>query len=190
MDRTWRRESSGCTGRCSKAAIGRSRRGAATNLKADGSKRALGIAALEDKIVQHALATVLGAIFAVPGNLQRLAGFRRAVCRAWLQALRSRSQLARLPWSRFARLVALFIPLVRQLHLYHNAFASLLKARAVCGNAASTDPCGGSGATPIPTATGIGLVHPARSELIFVKRRRATETQRKTFLVFLCASAA
>lgn len=127
MDRTWRRESSGCTGRCSKAAIGRSRRGAATNLKADGSKRALGIAALEDKIVQHALATVLGAIFAVPGNLQRLAGFRRAVCRAWLQALRSRSQLARLPWSRFARLVALFIPLVRQLHPYHNAFASLLK---------------------------------------------------------------
>jgi hypothetical protein len=34
-----------------------------------------------------------------------------------------------------------------------NALASLPEARAVCGNAARTDLCGGTGATPFPTAT-------------------------------------
>ena len=83
MDRTWRRESSGCTGRCSKAAIGRSRRGAATILKADGSKRALGIAALEDKIVQHALATVLGGLDTLiftAGIGENAAPIRKRIC--------------------------------------------------------------------------------------------------------------
>lgn len=56
--------------------------------------------------------------FAVPGNLQRLAGYRREVCRAWRQSLKRRSQRSRLAWDRFARLVDLYIPQVRQLHPY------------------------------------------------------------------------
>lgn len=56
--------------------------------------------------------------FAVPGNLGRLQGLRREVCRAWLQSLKRRSQKSRLDWGRFARLVTLFIPQVRQLHPY------------------------------------------------------------------------
>lgn len=56
--------------------------------------------------------------FAVPGNLQRLAGYRREVCRAWRQMLTRRSQRAHMVWDRFARLVDLYIPQVRQLHPY------------------------------------------------------------------------
>lgn len=56
--------------------------------------------------------------FAVPGNLQRLAGYRREVCRAWRQMLTRRSQRAHMAWDRFARLVNLYIPQVRQLHPY------------------------------------------------------------------------
>lgn len=56
--------------------------------------------------------------FAVPGNLGRLEGFRREVCRAWRQSLKRRSQKSRLDWGRFARLVSLFIPTVRQKHAY------------------------------------------------------------------------
>lgn len=56
--------------------------------------------------------------FAVPGNLQRLAGYRREVCRAWRQSLKRRSQRAHMAWDRFARLVDLYIPQVRQLHPY------------------------------------------------------------------------
>jgi len=56
--------------------------------------------------------------FAVPGNLHRLRAFRRAVGRAWRQALRRRSQRGRLPWQRFAHLLRLYLPPVRQLHPY------------------------------------------------------------------------
>ena len=43
---------------------------------------------------------------AVPDNLVRLNSFHKEVCRAWLAALRRRSQRQRMPWSRFKRLVA------------------------------------------------------------------------------------
>jgi RNA-directed DNA polymerase len=56
--------------------------------------------------------------FAVPGNLDRLQGFRREVCRAWRQSLKRRSQKSRLDWGRFARLIDLFIPVVRKQHPY------------------------------------------------------------------------
>jgi RNA-directed DNA polymerase len=56
--------------------------------------------------------------FAVPGNLRRLEGYRREVCRAWRQTLKRRSQRAHMAWDRFARLVDLYIPPVRQLHPY------------------------------------------------------------------------
>jgi len=55
---------------------------------------------------------------AVPGNSRRLGSFRREVGRAWLQALRRRGQHGRMPWSRFARYVERYLPLVRVLHPY------------------------------------------------------------------------
>jgi len=53
---------------------------------------------------------------AVPGNFAALQAFRREVARAWLEALRRRSQRHRLPWERFAQIVDRFLPLPRILH--------------------------------------------------------------------------
>ncbi len=62
---------------------------------------------------------------AVPGNLKRLGMFRAEVCRAWMHALRRRSQRSRVTWERFQRLITLYIPKVRTLHPYPNQrFAS------------------------------------------------------------------
>jgi len=62
---------------------------------------------------------------AEPGNLKRLGMFRAEVCRAWLSALRRRSQRTRMTWERFARLVARYIPKVRARHPHPNQrFAS------------------------------------------------------------------
>jgi hypothetical protein len=59
--------------------------------------------------------------FAVPGNRRALEGFRAEVCRAWIKALRRRSQKsATLPWYRVTRLIRMFIPSVRILHPYPN----------------------------------------------------------------------
>lgn len=59
--------------------------------------------------------------FAVPGNRQALNAFRTEICRAWLRALRRRSQKsAGLPWRKFTRLIRRFIPSVRQHHPYPN----------------------------------------------------------------------
>ena len=56
--------------------------------------------------------------FAVPGNLKRLDGFRKAVCKLWRGALMRRSQKHRLQWSKFGRLVDFFIPCCRLVHPY------------------------------------------------------------------------
>lgn len=62
---------------------------------------------------------------AVPGNIGRLARFRDEVSRAWLFALRRRSQRRRMPWARFTRLVGRYIPAARILHPHPNQrFAS------------------------------------------------------------------
>ncbi len=55
---------------------------------------------------------------AIPTNLFRLGGFRSEVCRAWLHALRRRSQRTRLNWERYQRLVHRYIPNCRVLHPY------------------------------------------------------------------------
>ena len=55
---------------------------------------------------------------AVPGNSRRLSAFRWDVARAWLHALRRRGQHGRMPWDRFRRHVASYLPLVRVLHPY------------------------------------------------------------------------
>jgi len=56
--------------------------------------------------------------YAVPGNSRRLGVFRWEVARAWLHALRRRGQHGQMPWSRFMRYVALYLPMVRVLHPY------------------------------------------------------------------------
>ena len=52
--------------------------------------------------------------------------FRDEVCRAWLFAMRRRSQRARMTWERFnARFLDRYIPKIRILHPYpHERFAS------------------------------------------------------------------
>jgi hypothetical protein len=56
---------------------------------------------------------------AVPGNWQALTAFRRLVSRAWLHALRRRSQKGRrLTWARMARLLETWLPKPRMLHPY------------------------------------------------------------------------
>jgi RNA-directed DNA polymerase len=62
---------------------------------------------------------------AVPGNLKRLGMFRAEVCRAWMHALRRRSQRSSMTWDRFARIVARYVPKVRARHPHPNQrFAS------------------------------------------------------------------
>jgi RNA-directed DNA polymerase len=53
---------------------------------------------------------------AVPGNFASLQTFRREVARAWLEALRRRSQRDRLPWERFRSIIDRYLPLPRILH--------------------------------------------------------------------------
>jgi len=59
--------------------------------------------------------------YAVPGNLRALRTFRTEINRAWLRALRRRSQKGRrLPWGRMRRLIATWIPPAKILHPYPN----------------------------------------------------------------------
>jgi RNA-directed DNA polymerase len=53
---------------------------------------------------------------AVPGNFVALQTFRREVARAWLEALRRRSQRHKLPWGRFGSILDRYLPLPRILH--------------------------------------------------------------------------
>ena len=53
---------------------------------------------------------------AVPGNFAALQTFRREVARAWLAALRRRSQRHRLPWEHFRSILDRYLPLPCILH--------------------------------------------------------------------------
>jgi len=53
---------------------------------------------------------------AVPGNFAALDMFRREIKRAWLAALRRRSQRHRLLWEQFGSIVTRYLPLPRILH--------------------------------------------------------------------------
>lgn len=58
---------------------------------------------------------------AVPGNIQALNRFRKLLARAWLRALRRRSQKGRrLTWGRMQKLLATWLPSPRILHPYPN----------------------------------------------------------------------
>jgi len=131
--------------------------------KADGQQRPLGIASLEDKIVQRVVAEGVAAneqetdgeeteggaarshegalmrarhnipvpaqgarlckvlqgyfgYYAVWTNLRLLRSFRTQVIRAWMHALRRRSQRHRMSWGRMGLLVKRWIPPVRSTH--------------------------------------------------------------------------
>jgi group II intron reverse transcriptase/maturase len=59
--------------------------------------------------------------FAVPGNTTSLDRFRSEVCRAWMRALRRRSQKSTgLAWGRIMKLIRRYIPSVYVLHPYPN----------------------------------------------------------------------
>jgi len=57
---------------------------------------------------------------AVPGNYGSLETFRYHVAQLWRWALGRRSQRARMPWARFAKLVTRWLPQPRILHAYPN----------------------------------------------------------------------
>ena len=58
---------------------------------------------------------------AVPGNRTAIDAFRTQINRAWLRALRRRSQKGqKLTWSRMTRLIATWIPTAKVLHPYPN----------------------------------------------------------------------
>ena len=59
---------------------------------------------------------------AIPGNIAALEAFKREVTRAWLHALRRRSQSRRhrMPWKRFSRFAERWIPSTKILHLHPN----------------------------------------------------------------------
>jgi len=56
--------------------------------------------------------------YAVPTNVECLAGFCSEVCRAWRRALLRRSQRHRLTWPRFNCYARRFVPYARKLHPY------------------------------------------------------------------------
>ncbi len=57
---------------------------------------------------------------AIPGNIDALETLHREVARAWLHALRRRSQRHRMPWSRFTKIASRWIPKPKILHPYPN----------------------------------------------------------------------
>jgi RNA-directed DNA polymerase len=65
-------------------------------------------------------ATVRGyfAYHAVPSNIDSLDAFRTEVIRAWLHALRRRSQRSRMNWERMNRLAIKWVPRAKVLHPY------------------------------------------------------------------------
>ena len=59
--------------------------------------------------------------YAVPGNKHALEVFRKETCRAWLHALRRRSQKGKiLTWARMKRLITTWVPSVHIIHPYPN----------------------------------------------------------------------
>ena len=61
------------------------------------------------------------AYFAVPGSMRWVAAFRHWVVRAWLRALRRRSQRHRMTWGRIAGIADRFLPRARILHPWPEA---------------------------------------------------------------------
>jgi hypothetical protein len=92
--------------------------------------------------------------YGVPTNSTAIGRFRDEVTRHWLRSLRRRSQRHGLTWERMRRLVRSWLPPAHICHPWPSVrFLATTQGKSVCGNSARTDPCGGSGASPVPTAT-------------------------------------
>ena len=71
------------------------------------------------------------AYFAVPTNSKRLMSFRDEIARSWFFALRRRSQLDRLRWTRMNALAERYLPRVRIVHPWPPArFAAKTQGRS------------------------------------------------------------
>jgi len=69
---------------------------------------------------------------AIPGNLERMKQFLDEVKKLWLAQLRRRSQRHQMPWSRFVRIIARYLPLPKPVHPFPSVrFHARLKAGAV-----------------------------------------------------------
>ena len=69
---------------------------------------------------------------AIPGNLERMTQFLDEVKKLWLAQLRRRSQRHRMPWSRFTRIIARYLPPPKTVHPFPSVrFRARLKAGAV-----------------------------------------------------------
>ncbi len=69
--------------------------------------------------------------YAVPHNLQAIGQFILEVKRAWLKALRRRSQRKRMPWEWFRGYLSLWIPTPRVMHPYPDArFGGMTRGRS------------------------------------------------------------
>ena len=81
----------------------------------------------------------------LPGNSVAIQSFRKQVCRAWLRALRRRSQKGkRLSWEKFNRHIQPLLPVARILHPYPNVrfFANHLRQEP-CASIAHARICAG-----------------------------------------------
>jgi group II intron reverse transcriptase/maturase len=92
--------------------------------------------------------------YAVPGNIDAIAGFRYQVARHWRWALRRRSQRSRLPWERMRRLERRWLPTARIEHPWPSVRfnARTQGTGAQCVRRARWDLRGGPPATAVPTA--------------------------------------
>lgn len=71
------------------------------------------------------------AYYAVPGNSRRLNTFREEVTKAWLHALRRRSQRSRMSWERMHALARRWIPPVQILHPWpEERFGAMTRGRS------------------------------------------------------------
>ncbi len=61
------------------------------------------------------------AYYAVPGNIDAVAAFRKQVTRHWFKALRRRSQRTRVNWTRMNRYATYWLPPVRVMHPFPSA---------------------------------------------------------------------
>ena len=69
---------------------------------------------------------------AIPGNLERMKQFLDEVKKLWLAQLRRRSHRHRMPWRRFVRIIARYLPLPKTVHPFPSVrFHARLKAGAV-----------------------------------------------------------
>ena len=69
--------------------------------------------------------------YAVPHNMDAVGMFILEVKRAWLKAIRRRSQRKRMPWARFNQFLKLWIPTARIVHPYPNArFDGMTRGRS------------------------------------------------------------